>query len=77
MNESLDVIQVLYQSTGLHMMSTSPSLPPAGCGGGALLIPQEVISHSPWRPHPLHTTHLGGGSPGALWGSLVNLSDLG
>ena len=51
--------------------------PPAGCGGGALLIPQEVISHSPWRPHPLHTTHLGGGSPGALWGSLVNLSDLG
>ena len=46
----------------------------------SLLIPQEVISHSPWRPHPLHTTHLGGGgmgSPGALWGSLVNLSDLG
>ena len=41
--------------------------PPAGCGGGALLIPQEVISHSPWRPHPLHTTHLGGG---LSWGTL-------
>ena len=35
----------------------------------SLLIPQEVISHSPWRPHPLHTTHLGGGA-WALLGTL-------
>ena len=41
LNESLDNIHGLYQSTGLHMMVPLA----AGCGGGALLTAHSAGSY--------------------------------